>query len=245
MKNRPDHIVAVFAHPDDETFICGGTLAKYAQHGTGITLVCATKGESGRRMGLPPFVTRESMPRLREAELREACRLLGIGDLRFLGLRDKLVECEPLERLAATIAEVLRERRPDVVLTFHERIGGHPDHCYIGKATTLAWQRLRDELPGMRLYFISFGDAMRRPERYGFPKEQITEVDITDQRLVKMHAFRAHRSQTELDEGLWGPDAAVAQRFSGKEFFIQAAPPWSPGERNLTGYGKRAHEPLK
>lgn len=233
---RPDNIVAVFAHPDDETFICGGTLAKYAQQGADITLVCATKGESGRRMGLPPFVTRESMPRLREGELREACRLLGIRDLRFLGLRDKLVECEPLERLAGTIMDVLRERKPDVVMTFHERIGGHSDHCYIGKATTLAWERLRGELPEMRLYFISFGDSMRRPERYGFPKEQITEVDITEQRHIKMLAFRAHRSQTELDQGLWGPDAAVAQGFAGKEYFIQAAAPWTPGETDLAGY---------
>ncbi len=62
--NNQRKLLAVFAHPDDETFICGGTLARYAKLGVEITLLCATKGAMGRRMGTPPFVNRETMPRL-------------------------------------------------------------------------------------------------------------------------------------------------------------------------------------
>jgi bacillithiol biosynthesis deacetylase BshB2 len=229
----PLRLTLVLAHPDDETFICGGTIAKYAEQGAELSLICATKGEMGRRMGNPPFANRETMPALREDELRKACRILGIGDLRFLGLRDKLVECEPPERLAADVRKELLLRKPQVVLTFHERIGGHPDHCAIGRATTLACAQLKQELPQLRLYFISFGEAMKRPEKYGFRKEQITRIDITDQRRSKMLAFRAHRSQTELDESLWWPDEHVLRRFGTSEYFIQSEGPYRPGESDL------------
>ncbi|KIL41469.1 LmbE family protein [Gordoniibacillus kamchatkensis] len=231
-------LTLVLAHPDDESFICGGTIAKYAALGADISLVCATKGEMGRRMGNPPFVNRETMPALREAELREACRLLGIGDLRFLGIRDKLVECEPVSQLVETIKTELRFRKPHVVLTFHERIGGHPDHCAIGLATTRACAELKRELPQLRLYFISFGEAMKRPEKYGFRKEQITRIDITDQRRSKMLSFRAHRSQTELDKSLWGPDDRVVREFGTNEYFIQADAPYRPGETDLFAHVK-------
>jgi bacillithiol biosynthesis deacetylase BshB2 len=232
-------IVAVFAHPDDETFVCGGTLAKYAKEGASITLLCATKGEMGRRMGTPPFANRETMPKLREGELREACRLLGIQDLRFLGIRDKLVECENAESLTLRIMEVIRERKPQVVLTFHERIGGHPDHCAIGRATTLACQRVRDELPEMRLFFITYGETMKKPEPYGFHKEQISVIDIGAHRKTKMLAFRAHRSQTEMDKSLWRPDDKVIQRFGTAEYFIQGSTPFVPGETDLFSHLRR------
>ncbi|MFC0215657.1 PIG-L family deacetylase [Paenibacillus chartarius] len=226
-------MLLVLAHPDDETFIFGGTIAKYAEQGVEISLVCATKGEMGRRMGNPPFVNRETMPLLREGELREACRLLGIRELHFLGLRDKLVECEPVDRLAGTVAAHIHRHRPHIVLTFHERIGGHPDHCAIGRATRVACESLRVVYPELRLYYISFGEAMKRPERYGFCREQVTRIDISAYRKAKMLAFRAHRSQTELDRGLWGPDEEVARQFGTTEYFIQAEPPFSPGENDL------------
>lgn len=61
MSSEIRKLLAVFAHPDDESFICGGTLAKYASAGVEITLVSATRGEMGRRMGNPPYLNRETM----------------------------------------------------------------------------------------------------------------------------------------------------------------------------------------
>lgn len=215
--NRKRRLLAVFAHPDDETFICGGTLARYAGEGVEITLVSATRGEMGRRMGNPPYLNRESMPAVREAELRQACDVLGIRDLRFFDIRDKTVEFEDADKLASKIADLLNELSPEVVLTFHETLGGHPDHCAIGKATTEAYKR-----SGLRggLYFITFGNAMEQPERFGHRKEDVVKVDVSEQREQKLAAFRAHRCQTEIDEWVWLPDEDAMSRFGSHEYFL-------------------------
>lgn len=210
-------LLAVFAHPDDESFICGGTLAKYAGEGVDITLVSATRGEMGRRMGNPPYLNRESMPAAREAELREACAALGIRGLRFLGLRDKTVEFEDEHALTSRIVEWIRELAPDAVLTFHETLGGHPDHCAIGKATTAAY-KLSGYSGG--LYYITFGSAMEHPERFGYRKEDVVKIDVSGQLAQKLAAFRAHRCQTEIDEWVWLPDEEAMAHFGSHEYFL-------------------------
>jgi bacillithiol biosynthesis deacetylase BshB2 len=212
-------LLAVFAHPDDESFICGGTLAKYASEGTDITLVSATRGEMGRRMGNPPYLNRESMAAAREMELRQACESLGIRQLLFLDIRDKTVEFADEDSLTVRIAALINEVDPDVVLTFHETLGGHPDHCAIGKATTAAFQRT-----GHRgaLYFITFGDAMERPERYGYSHKDVIKIDVRVHLEAKLAAFRAHRCQTEIDEWVWLPDQEALARFGRYEYFLKA-----------------------
>jgi bacillithiol biosynthesis deacetylase BshB2 len=210
-------LLAVFAHPDDESFICGGTLAKYASSGVEITLVSATRGEMGRRMGNPPYVNRESMPAIREKELRQACEVLGIHRLIFLDIRDKTVEFMNPESLADRIAVLIEEVSPDVVLTFHETLGGHPDHCAIGRAATAAFHRTRHK---GALYFITFGEAMEHPERYGYTKNDVVKIDIRHHARAKLAAFRAHRCQTEIDEWVWGPDQKTLEKFGRYEYFL-------------------------
>lgn len=212
-------LLAVFAHPDDESFICGGTLAKYACEEVDITLVSATRGEMGRRMGNPPYLNRESMAAAREMELRNACDCLGIRQLLFLDIRDKTVEFADENSLTARIAALIHEVDPDVVLTFHEKLGGHPDHCAIGKATTAAFQRT-----GHRgaLYFITFGDAMERPERYGYSRKDVVKIDVHAHLDAKLAAFRAHRCQTEIDEWVWLPDQEARARFGKYEYFLKS-----------------------
>ncbi|SDP05188.1 bacillithiol biosynthesis deacetylase BshB2 [Paenibacillus sp. yr247] len=218
-KVPPKKLLAVFAHPDDESFICGGTLAKYASEGVDITLVSATRGEMGRRMGNPPYLNRESMAAAREMELRQACESLGIRQLLFLDIRDKTVEFADEDSLTARIAALIHEVDPDVVLTFHEKLGGHPDHCAIGKVTTAAFGRT-----GHRgaLYFISFGDAMERPERYGYSRKDVIKIDVHAHLEAKLASFRAHRCQTEIDEWVWLPDQEALARFGRYEYFLKA-----------------------
>ena len=85
---RPrNSILGVYAHPDDESFGTGGTLAKYASQGAQITLICATRGEAGE-ISDPSLATPETLARVREEELRSACRVLGISEPLFLGYRD-------------------------------------------------------------------------------------------------------------------------------------------------------------
>lgn len=243
---RPRLLVAL-AHPDDETFICGGGLAAFAAAGGRVDLVCATRGEHGRRLGRPPFATRETLPDVREAELRAACAALGIEGLHLLGLRDKCLEFEDLDSLAAAVARHIRALRPAAVLTFHERRGGHTDHCAIGRAAELAWLRAGDaswhpELGpphvAPRLYFLAGRDVFEHPERHGTVPEARTELACPGVAERLLAAHRAHRSQTELDAGLWGDDAAAVARFRGRrETYQQAAAPFTPGERGLLGLG--------
>ncbi|CAM4483219.1 bacillithiol biosynthesis deacetylase BshB2 [Paenibacillus endophyticus] len=210
-------ILAVFAHPDDESFICGGTLAKYASLGAEITLVSATRGEMGRRMGNPPYVNRETMPDIREKELRKACEELGIQELIFFDIRDKMVEFYDSERLIERIGELMEAKQPDVVLTFHETLGGHPDHCAIGKATSEAFRRAQQK---GSLFYITFGDAMEAPELFGYTKQDVVRIDVRGHLKAKLAAFRAHRCQTEIDEWVWLPDREALAKLGGHEYFL-------------------------
>ena len=83
----PRSLLAVFAHPDDETFGGGGLLAKYAAEGVRVSPVCATRGEVGE-ISDPALATRENLGEVREGELRAACRVLGIEEPIILGYRD-------------------------------------------------------------------------------------------------------------------------------------------------------------
>lgn len=214
-------VVAVFAHPDDETFICGGTLAKFAEGGQRVVLVCATKGEMGRRLGVPPTANRETLADLREAELRAACGALGIAELRLLGLRDKTLEIQPREELSERVRIELERERPGLVITFHERLGGHPDHCTIGRAATDAFRAYRSSGADARLWFVAWGGMVRGSARGGFGPDAVNEVDVSRQLPAKLAAFRAHRTQSQIHPELWGPDALAQKGLADREHFIR------------------------
>ena len=225
-------ILVTLAHPDDETFICGGTLARYAAEGARITLVTATRGEMGRRLGTPPFATRETLPDIREHELRDACQALGIADLRFLGLRDKTVDYYDPTELATRIGAILREVQPDVVITFHEAISGHSDHCAVGRAARMAFEA---GINTPRLYYVLWREHAEQLTKAGATEDRVTTIDITGSAAVaKVKAFRAHRTQSQLHDWIWD-DAAALQRLTGPEFFLQGSGPVRPGERDLLG----------
>ncbi|MFS8640416.1 MAG: bacillithiol biosynthesis deacetylase BshB2 [Symbiobacteriaceae bacterium] len=186
-----EHLLVIMPHPDDETFATGGTIALYAQRGVPVTYVCGTRGEMGRRMGRPPFATRESLPELREKELREACRILGITDLRFLGLWDKTVEFEDPDVLAARLMAIIAEIRPSLIITYHPEYSVHPDHMALGRATIRAVAQLPpDERPPV--YTRAFGKASK------VLGEPDVVVDVRPVWDIKLAAIRAHRSQSEL-----------------------------------------------
>jgi len=218
MKKR---IVVVLAHPDDETFICGGTIARWASEGHRVVLVCATKGEMGRRLGVPVTATRETLPQLREQELREACAALGIAQLHFLGLRDKSLEIMPEGDLQKRVLYWLKKEQADQVVTFHERLGGHPDHCAIGKAATAAFENWRQERAEAELYFITWENVANRPGSYGFSRDQVERVDVAAQAPAKLAAFRAHRTQSQMNDWLYRSDREGISHLSGPEYLLR------------------------
>ena len=145
-------ILSVLAHPDDESFGMGGTLALYARKGVAVHLICATRGEAGE-MDEEYLQGHASIAKRREAELRCAAEKLGLAGVHFLDYRDSgmpgmpdndhpqaLVNA-PLEKVAAEVVRLIRQLRPQVVLTF-DPIGGykHPDHIAIHNATVRAFE---------------------------------------------------------------------------------------------------------
>jgi bacillithiol biosynthesis deacetylase BshB2 len=181
-------VLVVLAHPDDETFGCGGTIAKLVREGARVTYACGTRGEMGRNMGNPPFANRETLRELREKELRDACRELGIHELKLLNVWDKTTEFRDREQLADQIGQIVAEVKPSLVITSHPLYGGHPDHCAIGAATIRALERL----PAAQRPQVWVNG--RSADKAGLPLE---EVDISSVSDVKMAATRAHRSQSE------------------------------------------------
>jgi len=149
-------LLAVLAHPDDESFGLGGTLALYAQRGYDTYLVCATRGEAGS-VDAEHLHGFKNIADMRTAELDCAASHLGLKDVIYLGYRDsgmtgsddnKHPEAQinhPVEEVAGRVVKHIRALQPDVVLTF-DPIGGykHPDHIHIHQATVLAFDKADD-----------------------------------------------------------------------------------------------------
>ncbi len=137
-------LMAVFAHPDDESFGTGGTLARYgADPAVRVVLVCATRGEAGE-ISDSKLATPERLGEVREQELRCACQTLGVDEVYFLDYRDSGMAGTPenldpralamadLDEAVGKIVAHIRREQPDVVVTFDETGGyGHPDHIAV------------------------------------------------------------------------------------------------------------------
>ncbi len=142
-------LLCIVAHPDDETMLCGGSLAALAGHGLDVRVLCATRGEGGE-LGEPPLGTRQELGRIREREMRCACRALGARFVDFLDYVDPLVGpdnalypyTDDPEGLVAQIGDQVRRVGPDVLLT-HGGDGdyGHPAHVLTHQAVRRAFGR--------------------------------------------------------------------------------------------------------
>lgn len=159
-------MLACLAHPDDETFGMGGTLALYARRGVQVHLVCATRGEVGEvdQELLQGF---NSIADRRESELRCAAGILGLAGVYFLGYRDSgmpgtpdnqhpnALAAQPVDDVAARLVHYIRQIKPQVMVTF-DPIGGyrHPDHIAIQRATVRAFELASD--PGFTSDLMPF-----------------------------------------------------------------------------------------
>ena len=136
-------LMAVLAHPDDESLGVGGTLAKYAAEGVDVFLLTATRGDGGRyrghRQGEAGHPGPEALGIIREAELRAAGDALGLRAVSVLDYRDQRLDGADPREAARLIANEIKRVRPDVVVTFGpDGAYGHPDHIAISQFTTAA-----------------------------------------------------------------------------------------------------------
>ncbi len=134
-------LLLVFAHPDDESFICGGTIARYVQSGWQVDLICATRGEAGN---VDPYkdLSGEELGNIRQKELETAGTILGITSVTFLGYKDGALAGQHPGELEDKIYRQMTAIFPDVVVTFEPNgITNHPDHTKICLSTTFAFQK--------------------------------------------------------------------------------------------------------
>jgi len=181
-ENHKQVLLAVLAHPDDESFGMGGTLALYAQRGVEVHLVCATRGEAGQVAAefLDGF---DSVADRREHELHCAAGVLELSSVHFLDYRDSgmpgsddnqhpdALTAAPVDEVAAKIAGYIRQLQPQVLLT-HDPIGGykHPDHIAVHKASVEAFHlsgsdAFQDERPPyqpQKLYYHVISKGLLR-----------------------------------------------------------------------------------
>jgi LmbE family N-acetylglucosaminyl deacetylase len=149
-------LLAVLAHPDDESFGLGGTLAYYANKGYDTYYVCATRGEAGSA-DAEYMKGYKDTAEMRTEELMRAAKALGLKEVFFLGYRDSGMPGmdanqhpnaqinHPIDEVAGLVVKYIRDLKPEVVITF-DPIGGykHPDHIHIHKATVLAFEKADD-----------------------------------------------------------------------------------------------------
>lgn len=149
-------MLIAFAHPDDESFGMGGAIARYAQEGVDISLICSTNGDVGTvdPEHLNGF---GSVADLRLNELRCAASTLGIHEVITFGYRDSGMMGTPENNhpdclwqadetaVIGRIVQEIRRLRPQVIVTFDPYGGyGHPDHIFMHRTTTKAFHAAGD-----------------------------------------------------------------------------------------------------
>lgn len=253
-----ERLLAVFAHPDDEAFTSGGIFAALRERGIEITLLCATRGEEGE-IRVPGLATRENLGEVREGELRRAMAAVGVEDVQLLDYRDsgmigtpqnddpRALMRAPEAEVTARLAEVIRELRPGVVVTFGpDGFYGHPDHLVMFRATTAAVLG-EGEGGGWRtgaLYYATmprerFFELAERPNSpfrdfsaeqlasMGTPLAEITTVvDVGPVVQRKRAAMEAHRTQFGDGSLLRDLGPEEFERLLSREHFVRVALPW-------------------
>ena len=265
----------VHAHPDDESIVTGATLAKYAAEGAEVTLVTCTLGEEGEV--IPPELGHliserdDTLGEYRVGELGKACVALGVRDHRFLGgpghYRDSGMMGGPtnehprafwgadVEEAARLLAEIIREVRPHVLVSYDEHGGyGHPDHIQAHRVTRRACAKANERaLPGTpwkvdKLYAVAqpvsrIEESIARlneevgpftPPREvsdiarGTPDSIVTtRIDATDHWAAKTLAMRAHTTQITMDGERFALSNDIAQEIDAVEYFtlLMGSPP--------------------
>jgi len=232
-------LLAIFAHPDDESLACGGLLARCVDEGARVVLVCATHGEN--RSGIRDLALFE----MRASELGNAAAALGIAEVVLLEYPDGFLPWIDPQEFEARLAGEIRRVSPDVVITFgDDGLYWHPDHIAVHLRTTAAVASLGDAAPA--LYYVTMPPGqMRRlveesrqhpsaderasrllgvgdPDAFGIQANPPTlVVDVSTCAGKKLAALKCHR--TQVANGIFDTlSEAAAARLLGVEHFHRA-----------------------
>ena len=236
-------ILAVFAHPDDESLACGGTLARLADLGASIVLLCASRGERGF-VSDPALVPDGDLGSVRTHELHDAAKVLGVDKVLVFDHPDGNLRWKDITQFEGEIARTIRQYHPDAVITFDEDgLYWHGDHIGVHEQTRSAVQSLGADAPA--LYYVTMPKgAMRHvvdgamakgwspthsgfwgivPDAFGLAAATPTfGLNIGAWVPRKLAAIACHRTQMGVSNPFSIIDEAEARRWLGLECFRRA-----------------------
>lgn len=223
----PRFVLSIHAHPDDQEFTVGGTLAKWARMGADIITICITSGDAGSNEHTPATMTRAELVPIREREQRAACKVLGIKDVVFLHYPDGILT-STIE-LRRDLTRVIRKYKPDAVVCgdptvrfYGNSYMNHPDHrvaadvacdaVFPSAGTKFIFPELLEE--GLEPHQVS------RMFVHGSPTPD-SWIDISTTLETKVQALAQHASQL----GPWDPHERMREwaRDEGKDHGLEAA----------------------
>jgi LmbE family N-acetylglucosaminyl deacetylase len=195
----------VFAHPDDETSSCAATFSRYTDMGATVHVVMATGGELGTLGTGGLTVLREDLPEVRERELRTVLDMYGAQPPIMLGYRDQELASADHDEAVGKIYRVMRDVRPDAVITFGPTgISHHDDHIAIHAYTLAALDRYEKEVDHpLRLLYPAIPRGDRRKfniELEGPEGEPNVFVELGNYKVLKVKGLRTYRSQEDAQE---------------------------------------------
>jgi LmbE family N-acetylglucosaminyl deacetylase len=234
-------ILAVFAHPDDESLACGGTLARLASEGFRVIVVSATHGERGG-----PIDTRKDheLGQARALEIREAAAALRVSEVLIGDYPDGDLRWDHVAEFHAELVTLMRHHRPAAVITFgDDGLYWHMDHVGVHERTTSAVRALG--IDGPPLYYVTMPTGVMteivstarqrgwvppergfwslQPEAFGICARPATiTVDVANWVPSKLAAILCHRSQMVDGHPFAGLCEADARRLLGVEHFHRA-----------------------
>jgi LmbE family N-acetylglucosaminyl deacetylase len=225
--SRPQlRILGIFAHPDDAEFTCGGSAAVWAAEGAQITYVVITNGAAGSN---DPNQNLEELVRIREAEQRAACAVLGVQDVIFLGYSDGTLQ--PTLELRRELTRIIRQLKPDRVISgdptavfYGNDYINHPDHRAAAEATIYAVFPSAVTRPIFPELLAEGYEPHQVKEVYisGDAAQVDTYIDISSTLERKIEALRCHKSQLDPGDGQWIRDWATETGKAGNLEYAEA-----------------------
>jgi LmbE family N-acetylglucosaminyl deacetylase len=254
-------VLGIFAHPDDESLACGGTLARLADAGARVIVLCASRGEAGSCSD-PLLVPDGDLGLVRARELRDAAAVLGVAEVIVLDHRDGDLRWIDVPELHAEIVNVIERCRPDAVITFAEDgLYWHLDHIGVHERTYTAVLSLGVAAPP--LYYVTMQHGVMREvvdaahAKGGSPPDSSFwgieadafgagarppgfVIDVRDWVPRKLAALRCHRTQMGPNNPIAWISEDEARRWLGAEQF-RRAPLDAVGDPFLEHFGEAQH----
>ena len=236
--------LVIFAHPDDESLCCGGTLARLTDAGARVVLVCASRGEAGS-VSDPVLVQDEDLGRVRVEELREAAAVLGVQHVVALTHPDGDLRWADVPEFHAEIVALVQQHQPAAVITFAEDgLYWHLDHVGVHERTYTAVRSFGTNAPP--LYYVMMpkgimrelvaavhlqGRAPRDSSFWGIEPDAFGDganppgfaIDVRPWAARKLTALRCHRTQVGLRNPIAWIDDDQARQWLGVEYFRRAS----------------------